>query len=210
MAFLNSILGKLFDVLLLPFRSLNPWAGMAFISFLTGLLMLFIYRLASNQAGIRVVKARIKAHLLELRLYKDNMSVTMRAQGRILGANLRYLALNLKPLLVMVSIAPLRYSHDLIKESGVFAVNVLRPDQVDLGKRFGYKSGRQVDKFAGLDWLAAATGAPILPQAYAYLDCRLADTFTAGDHTLFIGEVVEAKILHPQAAPLVFKKGDFF
>ncbi len=102
MAFLNSILGKLFDVLLLPFRSLNPWAGMAFISFLTGLLMLFIYRLASNQAGIRVVKARIKAHLLELRLYKDNMSVTMRAQGRILGANLRYLALNLKPLLVMI------------------------------------------------------------------------------------------------------------
>jgi uncharacterized membrane protein (DUF106 family) len=102
MAFINSVLGKLFDVLLLPFRSLNPWAGMAFISLLTGLLMLFIYRLASNQAGIRAVKARIKAHLLELRLYKDNMSVTMKAQGRILAANLRYIALNLKPLLVMI------------------------------------------------------------------------------------------------------------
>jgi len=102
MAFLNSILGKVFDILLLPFRSLNPWAGMAFISLLTGLLMLFIYRLASNQAAIRAVKSRIKAHLLELRLYKDNMGVTMKAQGRILGANLRYLALNLKPLLVMI------------------------------------------------------------------------------------------------------------
>ena len=102
MAFLNSIIGKVFDILLLPFRSLNPWAGMAFISLLTGLLMLFIYRLASNQAAIRAVKSRIKAHLLELRLYKDNMGVTMRAQGRILGANLRYLALNLKPLLVMI------------------------------------------------------------------------------------------------------------
>jgi len=102
MAFINAILGKIFDLLLLPFRSLNPWAGMAFISLLTGLLMLFIYRLASNQTGIRDVKSRIKAHLLELRLYKDNMGVTMRAQGQILGANLRYLALNLKPLVVMI------------------------------------------------------------------------------------------------------------
>lgn len=137
--------------------------------------------------------------------------VTTRLGDRVNGMTASWVAqVSLKPLLVMVSIAPPRYSHDLIKESGVFAINVLRPDQVDLGKRFGYKSGRQVDKFAGLDWLAAATGAPILPQAYAYLDCKLTDTFTAGDHTLFIGEVVEAKILHPQAAPLVFKKSDFF
>jgi len=99
---INSILGKLFDVLLLPFRSLNPWAGMAFISLLTGLLMLLIYRLTSNQSGIRRVKDKIKAHLLELRLFKENMGVTMRAQGQILRANLRYLALNLKPLLVMI------------------------------------------------------------------------------------------------------------
>lgn len=99
---INTVLGKLFDVLLLPFRSLNPWAGMAFISLLTGLLMLIIYRLTSNQSGIRRVKDKIKAHLLELRLFKDNMGVTMRAQGQILRANLRYLALNLKPLLVMI------------------------------------------------------------------------------------------------------------
>ncbi len=98
----NSVLGKLFDFVFLPFRSLNPWAGMIFISLLTGLLMLFIYRLASNQAGIREIKDRIKAYLLELRLYKDNMSVTMKAQGQILRANLRYLVLNLKPLLVMI------------------------------------------------------------------------------------------------------------
>lgn len=117
---------------------------------------------------------------------------------------------SLKPLMVMVSIAPSRYSHDLIKKSGVFAINVLDRDQADLGKRFGFKSGRQVDKFAGLEWTAAATGAPILPQAYAYLDLRLRDTFPAGDHTLFVGEVVAAKVQHPQTQPLVFKKSDFF
>jgi flavin reductase (DIM6/NTAB) family NADH-FMN oxidoreductase RutF len=117
---------------------------------------------------------------------------------------------SLKPLLVMVSMAPSRYSHDLLKKSGVFAINVLDRGQADLGKRFGFKSGRQVDKFAGLEWTTAATGAPILPQAYAYLDLKLKETFPAGDHTLLVGEVVAAKILHPQAQPLVFKKSDFF
>lgn len=117
---------------------------------------------------------------------------------------------SLNPLMLMVSIAPSRYSHDLIKKSGVFAINVLDSAQADLGKRFGYKSGRQVDKFAGLEWTTAATGAPILPQAYACLDLKLKDTCPAGDHTLFLGEVVAAKILHPQAQPLVFKKSDFF
>lgn len=98
----NTVLGKLFDLLFFPFRSLDPWAGMVFISLLTGLLMLLIYRLTSDQTGIREVKDRIKAHLLELRLYKDNMGVTMSAQGRILRANLRYIVLNFKPLLVMI------------------------------------------------------------------------------------------------------------
>ena len=117
---------------------------------------------------------------------------------------------SLKPLLVMVSIAPSRYSHDLIKKSGVFAVNVLDRDQADLGKRFGFKSGRQVDKFAGLEWTTGTTGAPILPQAYACLELKLKETFPAGDHTLFVGEVVAAKVQHPETQPLVFKKSDFF
>jgi flavin reductase (DIM6/NTAB) family NADH-FMN oxidoreductase RutF len=117
---------------------------------------------------------------------------------------------SLKPLLVMVSIAPPRYSHTLIKESGIFAINVLTSDQVELGKRFGYKSGRKIDKFAGLDTVSAASGTPVLPQAYAYLDLKLVHTFAAGDHTLFVGEVTDAKILHPQGRPLIFKKTDFF
>ena len=54
------------------------------VSLLTALLMLFVFQLTSNQAGIRRAKDRIKAHLLELRLFKDNMRVTLWAQGGIL------------------------------------------------------------------------------------------------------------------------------
>ena len=137
--------------------------------------------------------------------------VTTRAGEKINGMTASWVSqVSLKPLLVMVSIAPPRYTHTLIKESGSFAINVLASGQAELAKRFGFQSGRKIDKFAGLETLAAASGAPILPQAYAYLDLKLAHTFTAGDHTLFVGEVMEAKILHPESQPLIFKKSDFF
>ncbi len=137
--------------------------------------------------------------------------VTTRVGEKVNGMTAAWVSqVSIKPLLVMVSIAPPRYSHTLIKESGIFAINVLTTEQVELGKRFGFKSGRQIDKFAGLDYVIAATGAPILPQAYAYFDLKLVHTSAAGDHTLFVGEVVEARILHPQSRPLVFNKNDFF
>ena len=137
--------------------------------------------------------------------------ITTRLGDRINGMTASWVSqVSLSPLLLMVSIAPSRYSHDLIKESRVFAVNVLASDQVDLGKRFGFQSGRQVDKFAGLEYLTATTGSPVLPQACAFFDLKLVDTFPAGDHTLFVGNVVEGKILHPEIHPLVFSKKDFF
>ncbi len=137
--------------------------------------------------------------------------VTTRCGDRLNGMTAAWVSqVSLRPLLLMVSIAPTRYSHDLIKESGVFAINVLTSDQVDLGKRFGFASGRKVDKFAGLDYITAATGSPILPQAQAYFDLNLLDTHSAGDHTLFVGEVLEAKILHPEEEPQVFSYKNFF
>ena len=98
----NSAFGKLFDVLFLPFRGMSPWIGMILISFLTGLLMLFVFKWTSNQAGIQKVKNRIKAHLLELRLFKDSLSQSLRSQGNILRCNLRYISYSAKPMLVMI------------------------------------------------------------------------------------------------------------
>ncbi len=137
--------------------------------------------------------------------------VTTRLQDQVNGMTASWVSqVSLSPMLISVSVAPSRYTHRLIRDSGIFAVNVLDTGDVELAKRFGYKSGRKVDKLAGLEWTTAATGAPILPQALAYFDLKLWSAFNAGDHTLFVGEVVEAKILHPEAEPLVFKKSDFF
>jgi uncharacterized membrane protein (DUF106 family) len=98
----NSAFGKIFNLIFFPFRSMSPWVGMILISFLTALLMLFVFRFTSNQEGIRRVKNKIKAHLLELRLFKDSLSLSFKAQGNILRYNLRYISYSAKPLLVMI------------------------------------------------------------------------------------------------------------
>jgi uncharacterized membrane protein (DUF106 family) len=98
----NVVFGGIVAAVLWPFRSLSPWFGLTAVSLATSLLMLLVYKFTSDQAAIRRAKDRIKAHLLEMRLYKDNMRVTLAAQGSILKANLAYMGANLKPLAVMI------------------------------------------------------------------------------------------------------------
>ncbi len=102
MTIVNLVFGGIVGAALWPFRNLSPWFGMVAVSLLTALLMLEVYKLTSNQGAIRRAKDRIKAHLLEMRLYKDNMRVTLAAQGAMVKANLAYMAANLKPLAVMI------------------------------------------------------------------------------------------------------------
>ncbi|MGA2534229.1 MAG: hypothetical protein ABSG19_14480 [Candidatus Aminicenantales bacterium] len=102
MTIVNAVVGGIFNVLLFPFRGLSPWFGMIFVSLLTAFLMLWAFKLTSNQPGIRKAKNAIKAHLLELRLFKDNMRISLKAQGRIVRANMSYIACNSKPMLVMI------------------------------------------------------------------------------------------------------------
>jgi hypothetical protein len=99
---LNAAVSGLFDALFAVLRPLGPASAMAAVSLLVGLLMLFIFKKTSNQDGIRRAKDLIKAHLLELRLYKSDFGQTMRSQGGILAANGRYVLYALKPMLVMI------------------------------------------------------------------------------------------------------------
>jgi hypothetical protein len=97
-----ALLTRLFDALFWPFRSLNPiWALLA-MSVLTGILMLIIFRYTSNQEAIRQVKERLKAHLLALWLFQDQLSVVFRTQGRLLYTSLIYTRHALIPLAVMI------------------------------------------------------------------------------------------------------------
>ncbi len=94
-------LSRLFDALFYPFRSVSPWIPLFLLSVLAGILMLLVFRYTSNQAAIRRVKDRMQAHLLEVRLFSDQLSVVLRAYGRIVRWTLAYLGHALVPLAVM-------------------------------------------------------------------------------------------------------------
>lgn len=102
MSIINTVFNAIFNALFAPFRGMHPWVAMLVVSLLTGILMIFIYKLTSNQAGILRTKNLIKAHLLELRLYKDSMSTSFRSYGSILWCNLKYIGHALRPLAVMI------------------------------------------------------------------------------------------------------------
>jgi len=102
------------------------------------------------------------------------------------------------PYTVAVSLNKNNLTNEFVKKSGVFVVNVLGQDAHNIVRRFGYRSGRELDKFKDIEYIREITGAPILSKnVVAYLECRVLpektlDVFT---HNLFIGEVVGAKIL---------------
>ncbi len=137
--------------------------------------------------------------------------ITVRTKEKINGMTAAWVSqVSFQPLMLMVSIAPARYTHNLIKESGYFAINVLDKNMQNFAKAFGFKSGRKVDKFQGVSYFNAPNGSPILDGALAFFECKVKDIFTAGDHSLFIGEVAEAKLLKENTEPLIFHWDDYF
>ncbi len=102
-----------------------------------------------------------------------------------------------EPPLVAVSIYKERYSKELAEGMKIFALNILGQDQRNLALRFTKPAKVGEDKFAGVPLQTGTTGAPILSEAVAYLDCEVVQTVPVGDHVLFVGEIKDAKALRP-------------
>ncbi len=100
------------------------------------------------------------------------------------------------PLQILVGMDKRHLTSEYVAASGSLAVNILTPDRTDLVKRFGYQSGREIDKFAGIAWHPGVTGSPILEEASGYLECRVRaeKTMDAGTHWVFLAEVVAGEL----------------
>lgn len=117
-----------------------------------------------------------------------------------------FTSLSLDPALILVCIERDADSHDCIRETGVFAVNVLDERRGEsLSRRFATYG--VADKFRGVAYHEEATGSPVLDDALAWLDCRVAETHEGGDHTIFVGEVLEGDAR--EGSPLVYYRGGY-
>ncbi|MDD3838993.1 MAG: flavin reductase family protein [Clostridia bacterium] len=102
-----------------------------------------------------------------------------------------------EPAVVAVSINKDNLTHEYIHESGCFSLSVLNTeaDFKFIGK-FGFRSGRDIDKFEDTEFKEGVTGCPIVTErCSAWLEFKVVDTMDVGTHTLFLGELVDAEIL---------------
>lgn len=96
-------------------------------------------------------------------------------------------------------------SHTLIKNSGVFALSVLEAGQKDIAAQFFKPKRRVGDKFEDLDsYNAPETGCPVLSDSLGYVECRVVGQVEKGDHTVYVGEVIGAKV-HREGDPLLLE-----
>lgn len=113
-------------------------------------------------------------------------------------------SISIDPPLMMASINAKSETHQAIIDSHAFALSVLAVGQRALADCFAQPiTAAKLRRFCDAPWHEAETGSPILDGSIAYFDCRLADRYSAGDHTIFVGEIVAAGF-EEDAEPLVY------
>ena len=103
------------------------------------------------------------------------------------------------PPLVVVGVKADSHAHPLIKDSQAFALNVLGKDQGPTAFTFFKPAARDGMTISGEPFRWGVTGAPLLERAPAAIECRLVDCIERGDHSIFVGEVVEVVLAKPPA-----------
>ena len=109
------------------------------------------------------------------------------------------------PKLVAVSVEKPAFTHELIAEGRVFSVNIVDREDRAIVRKF--TKPVEVDPAAstlnGFPFHDGPTGAPILDQAVAWVDCRVHSSVDLGSHTLFLGEVVDTGFQKPEETPVL-------
>jgi flavin reductase (DIM6/NTAB) family NADH-FMN oxidoreductase RutF len=100
-------------------------------------------------------------------------------------------------------------AHDAIQQLGYFSVNLLASDQQDVAACFSGRAGlRGEARFRGQDWSTLVTGAPVLDNSLATLDCQLSEQHSFSTHSIFVGRVMDGRV-RAEAAPLLYFRGEY-
>jgi flavin reductase (DIM6/NTAB) family NADH-FMN oxidoreductase RutF/rubredoxin len=110
-----------------------------------------------------------------------------------------------EPPAIAIAINKSNLTHQLIKESRVFTASVLAKDTpLAFIGHFGFKSGRELDKLEGFNYILGETGAPIVTDhALAFMEAKVKQELDVGTHTIFVGELTGAEVL-AQGEPMTY------
>ena len=133
------------------------------------------------------------------------ISTTMGADGTPQGFTANsFISVSLDPPLVLICIDRNANIVEHFRAANFFGINVLEASQQDLSNRF---AGRVQDRFESVNWTAGTSGVPLLAGAIAHFECRLKKVIEAGDHDIFIGEVLHSKF--SEGEPLLYYKSGY-
>ncbi len=106
---------------------------------------------------------------------------------------------------MVVGLAKQHQTTELVETGGAFGLHLLGAQHLDWVWRFGLASGRDGDKFVGLEVHTAETGSPLLASALGWLDCRVEAGMDSGDRTIYLGAVVQSTVAQ-FAPPLTLRQ----
>ncbi|PDW02557.1 flavin reductase family protein [Candidatus Viridilinea mediisalina] len=131
--------------------------------------------------------------------------VTTAHEGRLAGLTVSsFTSLSLNPMLVLVCIDLQASSHSTIAASGYYAVNILAEGQEYLSRRF---ASPQAEKFIPETYTISPHGLPLLAGCLAQIECRVHATLPGGDHTIFVGEVLDVSC--HEGRPLLYYRSGY-
>ncbi|MCZ7555930.1 MAG: flavin reductase family protein [Bacteroidia bacterium] len=133
--------------------------------------------------------------------------VTTRFGNEYVGLTINsFTSVSLEPMLIQINIAKNTTSHDAIEESGRFVVNILAEDQQLLSTVFA--GAPPADRFKHATVWETDSGCPVIEGSIAYLDVRVTAVYDGGDHSIFLAEVQDMRVLR-DAPPLLYFRGKY-
>lgn len=142
-----------------------------------------------------------------MRRFASGVTVVTAAHGgRRAGMTVSaFLSVSLEPPTILVSLHAAAETLALARAAGAFAVSLLHADQEQVSARFaGFGFPKDADRFEGSRTGTRVTGAPVLEDALAWVDCRVRELHGVGTHVLLVGDVVAAGVAPDARAPLVY------
>ncbi len=135
------------------------------------------------------------------------VTVNDAGQHRAMTAN-AIASVSLDPLLVLVCIERSASMHDPIHHAGFYGINILAEDQLPVSQLFS-RHGELAEPMGGVPFRLGETGTPLIEGTLGWLECEVWREYDGGDHTIFVGRVVNLELARADATPLVFFAGRY-